>query len=134
MAIKTFLKASAIFLLLFNGFGAVYGGCRLVSDPSGATLQLPLSYLEHSPFTNYLIPGIFLIVVNGAFSFVTLAALLFNNQVYPVLVMVQGGLLCSWIIIQMALLKMFYAPLHATFLVIGACLFGCGLYLRKSNK
>lgn len=52
------LRFTAIFLLLFNGIGALYGGGLLVIDPSGAKIQLPLSYLHYSPFTDYLIPAL----------------------------------------------------------------------------
>lgn len=37
----------------------------LVRDPSGSALRLPASLLEGSPFPNFLIPGMFLLAVNG---------------------------------------------------------------------
>jgi ABC-type multidrug transport system permease subunit len=131
---NTFVKTISILLLLTNGFGAFYGGIQLISDPTGSKLQLPLSYLEHSPFSNYLIPGMILIIVNGLFSFVTIAGIFFIKENFYWLVISQAVLLGGWILIQITLLKMFYAPLHGTFLVIGVILFGCGLYFKKHSQ
>jgi magnesium-transporting ATPase (P-type) len=53
-------------LLLFLGFGAMGGGVCLIISPSGKLLGgLPLSILEHSPFADFLIPGIILFFVLG---------------------------------------------------------------------
>lgn len=53
----------ALHLLL--GIGAVFGGTALVLDPSGRQLGVPISILETSPFTNFLIPGFILLIVLG---------------------------------------------------------------------
>ena len=131
---KTIVKVIAILLLFVNGSGAVYGGFQLITDPSGTKLQMPLSFLEFSPFEDFLIPGIILFIVNGIFSFVALATIFLETRKYPWFIMVQGILLIGWIIIQLLFVRMFYAPLHATFLVIGVCLVGCGLYLANRLK
>ncbi|PAF30432.1 hypothetical protein [Paenibacillus sp. 7516] len=49
----------------FLGIGAIIGGGGLIIDPSGNILQMPNSLLEHSPFRNFLIPGIVLLLVLG---------------------------------------------------------------------
>jgi len=129
---RTIVKILSVILLLVNGTGAFYGGYLFISDPSGSRMQIPLSYLEHSPFNDYLIPGIVLIVVNGVFSFVALFTLIMKTRNYPWFIIAQGVLLGGWIIIQMLMLRMFYAPFHATFLAIGTFLILCGWYLKKS--
>lgn len=128
---KTIVQVICMVLLLVNGLGALYGGFLLMLDPSGSKMQMPLSYLEHSPFSNYLIPGIILFIVNGLFSFVTIMTILCKNVHYYWFVIIQGLLLSGWILVQIILLRIFYAPLHATFLFIGLCLIGCGLYQMK---
>jgi len=130
---RVIAKITATILLLVNGIGAIYGGFQLITDPSGTKLQLPLSFLEHSPFNNFLIPGIILFIVNGIFSFVVLATLFLRTKEYPLFISVQGILLAGWITVQILMLRMFYAPMHVTFLAIGICLVGCGLYLKKNN-
>lgn len=52
----TFIRILTLFLLLFNGFGALYGSYHFITDPSGESLQMPRNFLQHSPFSNYLIP------------------------------------------------------------------------------
>ena len=49
----------------FVGIGAVICGVILVLYPSGRVLKMPLSLLAGSPFSNYLIPGMILFLVNG---------------------------------------------------------------------
>jgi len=57
-----------ISLLLFLGLSAMGGGCFLIISPSGKLLGgLPLSILEHSPFSDFLIPGIILFLILGFF-------------------------------------------------------------------
>lgn len=59
-------RAVLIFLeILVVGLGAMAGGFRLGTDPSGESMGLPVSLLENSPFSSYLVPGIFLFWVIG---------------------------------------------------------------------
>ncbi|MEJ2079167.1 MAG: hypothetical protein P8Z74_14325, partial [Acidobacteriota bacterium] len=52
-------------LQLLVGLGAVPAGLGLVMDPSGASLRFRLEWLEGTPFSNFLIPGLILMIVNG---------------------------------------------------------------------
>jgi len=54
-----------IFLLIFLGLGAIFGGGILIVSPSGKIFGMPLSMLENSPFNNFLVPGICLFVILG---------------------------------------------------------------------
>jgi hypothetical protein len=128
---KILIKILTISLLLINGIGALYGGLNLILDPSGEKMQMPLSFLEHTPFDNYLIPGIILLLVNGMFSFVALASVIFNRSYHPWFIIIQGVLLSGWIIVQILMIQIFYAPLHLPFLGIGICLIGCGIYFKR---
>ncbi len=47
------LRILSNILLLFNGIGAFYGSVKFITDPSGASLGMTVSLLEHSPFPNY---------------------------------------------------------------------------------
>jgi hypothetical protein len=131
---KTITKITALLLLIVNGIGALYGGFHLIADPSGAGLQMPLSFLEHSPFQSYLIPGIILLIVNGILSFVAIGAVILKPRYYSWFIIIQGIILTGWIIVQVILLRLFYAPMHATFLAVGGLLIGCGLFLGDSRR
>jgi hypothetical protein len=54
-----------LILLAFLGIGAVFGGAVLIVSPSGKLLGMPLSLLDKSPFSDFLIPGLILFVVLG---------------------------------------------------------------------
>lgn len=52
-------------LMTFQGLSGLFGGIMLVFDPSGNSLNMPIDLLKNSPFTNYLIPGIILLLILG---------------------------------------------------------------------
>ncbi len=54
-----------LFLLAFLGLGALFGGGVFIISPSGKLLRMPLSMLDHSPFHNFLVPGIVLFTILG---------------------------------------------------------------------
>lgn len=54
-------------ILAFQGLSGVAGGLGLVLDPSGSLLAIPIEWLDGSPFGDYLIPGIVLLVGLGVF-------------------------------------------------------------------
>lgn len=116
------LKTLVVIVLAMNTSGAFYGGLSRITDPTGGKLQMPLSYLNQSPFSNYFWPGIILFTVNGLFGVLALAALLFRSRLARGFVAFQGLLLGGWITVQMILLQLFYAPLQLPFLLMGAML------------
>jgi hypothetical protein len=96
-------------------------------------MQMPLNFLEASPFHNYLIPGIILFTVNGIFSLFTLVMLLLKKRTAGIWVFTQGILLGGWIVMQIIFLRIFYAPLHLPFLFFGAYLTFAGLFIYRKN-
>lgn len=50
--------------LVFLAFGGLYGGLSMLRDPSGASLGMDV-VLPRIPVPNYVLPGIFLVVVMG---------------------------------------------------------------------
>jgi hypothetical protein len=56
-----------IFLQFFLGFGALISGGLLIIAPNGSLMQMPLSMLELSPFSNFLIPGTILFSLVGVY-------------------------------------------------------------------
>lgn len=52
------------FWLLFLAFGGLYGGISMLLDPSGASLQMD-EVLNLMPVSDYLLPGLFLLLVMG---------------------------------------------------------------------
>ncbi|MFO7585363.1 MAG: hypothetical protein R6W69_11585, partial [Anaerolineales bacterium] len=52
------------FWLLFLAFGGLYGGIAMLLDPSGASMQMD-EVLDLLPVSDYLLPGLFLLLVMG---------------------------------------------------------------------
>lgn len=118
---------------MLNGIGAIYGGQSLIRYPDGSDLQIPLSYLEHSPFTDFLIPGIILFTANGLFSFFVAAAILLKYKKHALLVLLQGLILMGWIIIQMIMIR----EINSLHIVMGSTglllvVLGWFLHLRRA--
>ncbi len=130
---KTLLKVVAGLLLLINGLGALYGGWNLMTFPDGSGFGLPLSILQHSPFTDFFLPGLILFVFNGLCSIAVLAALWLNRAQYPWLVIGQGAILVGWIGIQILLIRG-TGTLHWIFGGIGLLLMVSGALLVNANR
>jgi len=64
-----------LFLLAFLGLGGLYGGIAMLIDPTGGLLQLT-EVLSLLPVSDYILPGLFLLVVMGLTPLVLTYALL----------------------------------------------------------
>jgi hypothetical protein len=128
------LRNISIALLIFNCLSALWGGIGLIYDPSGEFMQMPLSFLQHSPFSNYLIPGIILLVANGILSlfiaFITIKRLLY----YQYFIMAQGLILAGWLSIQIMMIREFYPPLHLPYYLTALGLVISGGLLARTQK
>jgi hypothetical protein len=120
-------------LQLFIGLGAVGGGLGLVLEPSGANLGMPLEMLNHSPFSDFLIPGLVLLIVNGLGSIAgsVLSFKLFHYAAQMALAL--GAFLVTWIIIQVYWIHAFHW-LHALYLSLGIIELALGWLLRKAVR
>jgi len=52
-------------LLAFLAIGGFVGGVAFVTDPTGASLGAQLAWLDRTPVSDFLLPGLFLLVVYG---------------------------------------------------------------------
>ncbi len=127
------LRIIAIVILFTNAVGALAGGWGLMSDPSGQGLHLSLSYLEHTPFKNFLIPGIILFTVNGLLCLVVLMATLMKWKHHECLIIAQGALLTGWIFIQVLMIQTVYY-LHYVCAAMGLYLLLYGFIVYEQKK
>ncbi len=119
------IRLTTILLLLIVAINGLAAGYLFIIDPSGAKLNIPVSILSHSPFYNFLIPGIILFTVNGIFNLIAAIATILRLKIYPNLVVWQGIILIGWIAIQIILLQNFNL-LHLIMIIIGLTLFVFG--------
>ena len=122
-------KTSIVFLIIvcLTAFG---GGVAMVIDPTGGLMGMTVDRLHASPFPDYLFPGIFLFVVIGFGSLVTIIALLGRKKYAPALVMLCGGILMAWIAIQIVILDEINS-FHAFYFTTGLFLVWLGYRQRK---
>ena len=125
------IKKLALFLLFFNGISAVFGGGSLVLRPDGSLMEMPVEWMEGTPFSNYFIPGLILFLVIGGGSIASAIAAIRKITNYPLLIMLTGVALVIWIIVQIAMIRMLHW-LQALYGGIGLLLIILGFFDQRN--
>ncbi len=124
----------AVALEVFTGLGAIPVGLMLVTDPTGAGVGFPPGWIEATPFGSYLVPGLYLLLVNGVGMLVLAALTVLRHPVAPWLTAVLGAGLAIWIGVQLIVMPE-VSFLQAVFGVIGVALVTIGLaWLRRTGQ
>jgi hypothetical protein len=92
-----------IALLVLQALGAIGGGIGLVQDPVN-NIGMPVSLLDGTPFSDYLWPGVILLVVVGIFPLGVLYGVLRRRLWGWWLALAAGAGLIIWIIVEGILL------------------------------
>ena len=90
--------------LLVQGISGLIGGMGLVGDPSGRSMQIPLHWLQGSPFDDYLIPGLVLLFVLGGVPLIVLYGLWHRYSWARLAALGVGGALVVWIGVQILII------------------------------
>lgn len=106
------------------GIGAVPAGFGLVMDPSGSAVGFDLQWLEGSPFSDFLIPGLVLMTVNGLGHLVGCFASFRGWRRAGELGLALGVFLTLWILLQVYWIGL-GSWLQPAYFIIG--LLECGL-------
>ena len=120
-------------ILCFVGIGALFGGLLGILDPYGKLFGMPTDVLKTGPFTNFLIPGLFLFFGIGVGH---LISLIFVKKKLKYHVYLSGGVGCvlmSWILIQCYILSTINI-LHVVFSLVGSIEGLIALYLLIKLK
>jgi hypothetical protein len=94
----------AVVLEAFTALGAIPVGLMLLADTSGALAGLNADWMRGSAFGSYLVPGLYLLFVNG-FGMLALAALTVRR--HPMAPWLTGALgvgLIVWIAVEIVVL------------------------------
>ncbi len=120
-------------LQIFIGITAVMGGFGLVSDPSGTKMDVPLALLKNSPFTDYFIPGLVLLVVNGTGNVLAGIVTFLRNRYAGILAIFLGTFLTLYMATEVWFigLQNFSQPLY---FILGVGELILGLKISKSVK
>ena len=118
-------------ILLVQALGGIGGGVTLVLSPSGELMHMPLSMLDGSPFSSFLIPGLILLLALGILpGFVVYGLLARPSWRWPEVLNVYHGIhwawsyslyigimLCGWIFIEISIIA--YDALQTIFGLVG---------------
>jgi hypothetical protein len=113
-------------LCLLAGLTAVWGGIELVCSPDGSFMGLPLSLLEHSPFHDFIVPGVLLAVFVGGINTLAGVLVLVRHPRADAEAMVSGAVLTMWIAIEVLLIRHVHW-LHGVYLTLGLTILGIGV-------
>jgi hypothetical protein len=102
----------------------------------GGQGQFPVAWLHDTPFTDYTIPALILIIVVGGGSLFSAFAIFRRNTLSFFASGIAGLLLMGWIIGEVFLLKQPSAPTGAEIMYggVGIILFGFSLYLWRTES
>ncbi len=126
-------------LLAFLGINAVVAGGLFIIAPDGHLIQMPLSNLDGSPFSNFLIPGVLLFLFVGVYSLVIAGGLWkllpwqWPNRINPFKrfhwswagSLAAGLILIIWILVQIQWVQ--FGMLHIICLAWGTLILMVGL-------
>lgn len=118
-------------LQIFIGIGGVPAGLIFILDPSGAGMGFSPELLEGTFLPNYVIPGLFLLLVNGVATLVGGALSLLRHRYAGEAGLLLGLLLIAWIVVQVAMIGLVHW-LQPLYFVLGVIELVLGLLVRRS--
>src|SRR5262245_19503415 len=86
------------------GLAAIVAGQAFVRDPTGAALGMSASWLKRSPFRDFRIPGLFLMLIIGGANLLSAAVLWRRDHRSELVSLATGVLLVVWVAIQTAII------------------------------
>jgi hypothetical protein len=121
MTIHGLVRRVLLTVQIFVGITSVFGGAALalggVIDLSGTPLAIPPDYLEGSPFTSFVVPGLLLALVLGGTHL--LAFVMFARRMrWAMLASAVAGFgMVVWVFVQMVFIP--FSPLQAIYFGLG---------------
>ncbi len=125
------MRAWLIITTLFVAVTAIPCGIMLVGWPDGHLLQLPLTVLDHSPFSNFIIPGLVLLFAVGGTNALASIALLLRHRFAGMVAMAAGLCVIGWIAVQVLLTNVLFW-LQPVYLAAGILILFCSLHLQQN--
>jgi hypothetical protein len=108
-------------------------GVLFIIDPSGRSLGMSPELLEGSVFNNFLIPGIFLLAVNGIGNLISAIISFLRMRIAGGLGLALGIFLTLWMVVQMISITEFNY-LQPLYLLIGIIETIIGVIIIRRKK
>ena len=128
------IRITLIIIETFIGLGAIGGGIALLS---GAMAQwLPATFLQGTPFSDYIIPGLILTIVVGGGMLLAAATQFIQREWAVLLSVAMGFIMIGWVIVEATIIdRNAQAVVPSTvvqqvlFFVLGSVIVGLAIFL-----
>lgn len=120
-------------LQAFTAIGAIPAGIGYLIDTTGKGMGASIELLANSPLKSFLLPGLFLLFVNGLANLVGAWFSFTRHRFAGYTGLILGVILSIWIIIQVAWISL-SSVLQPLFLVIGLVNIWLGWRIVKSGQ
>lgn len=124
----------AVALQAFTAVGAIPVGFALLTDTTGRSVGLPGGWIEATPFGSYLVPGLYLLLMNGLGMLIAAGLIVARHRWAPGLTAILGAGLVIWIAVQVVVLPE-TSLLQVVFGLTGLALTSIGVaWLRRTEQ
>jgi hypothetical protein len=124
----------ALLLEVFTAIAAIPVGWSLITDPTGGGIGLPSDWIASSVFGTYLVPGLYLFLMNGLGMLAVAILSLVRHWSAPWLTGVLGVGLVGWILVQLVVMPE-TSTLQWLFLAVGLILAVVSMaWLRRTGQ
>ena len=121
------------FLQGFIVFSAFAGGIGFIFDPSGKSMWMTTDMLEKSPFMDFLIPGLILLIVLGMGNLLSMMLTFKRHHFSGSMAVLLGIGLVIWICVQVYWIG-FGSFLQLLYLILGLMEFVLGYMIFKKSR
>jgi hypothetical protein len=112
-------------LLLVQAVGGIAGGVALVAAPDGSVLKMSTSLLDGSPFPDYLVPGLVLLLVLGVLPLAAAVLLMVRPAIGWYAAFVVGCGLVIWLAVELTIIP--FTVWHVAFGVVAVLIIATSL-------
>lgn len=126
-------KRFLAFLSFILGIGAILGAFLALIPGATERMGITNDMLKFSPFTNFVIPGVFLFVVLGIGNLLSATLLIRKNMQMLYAHLLLGIILVFWIVIQSVMMQMVVMQ-HMIFFFVGLFQFYLSYLIIKKEE